>query len=149
MKPGILHVITESKFVDLIHEKGWTHRVVVDKLDSQWVTVTKQHPETEEDVEVFVRRIYVTASVRSVYQGMYCYSIDIRYSEKASFLEGEPGNLDYTAGDTAGLRIDGIKVIDDDGEELCDSEILDILPREFTNIDFDEIERFFNMVTGL
>lgn len=131
-----MNTITIKHFEDLINNGDWVRKQDLDIIEH--ITTSKEvwNQEDEGLDIVQVRHAYGLATLTSTLG-----DVVITYNEGFNFDENDPDSL---ATGTEGMdevwKIEGVTVLDEDGEEVSTSFLTDYLSYEFSDIDYSSLE---------
>lgn len=131
-----MNTITIKHFEDLINNGDWVRKQDLDIIEH--ITTSKEvwNQEDEGLDIVQVSHAYGLATLTSTLG-----EVVITYNEGFNFDENDPDSL---ATGTEGMdevwKIEGVTVLDEDGEEVSTSFLTDYLTCEFSDIDYSSLE---------
>lgn len=135
-----MKTITLSKFNELVEHEDWTH--------SQEILWIEDNERTEMD-EGTVEGAIITGGYGAVQKTSILGSVKINYIANFEYDDFEPCSLKiHDAGDYD-WNIEGIMVVDKDGEELDIIDLSTSLPAEFSEIDYSFLDSKLRPVTGI
>ena len=127
--------VTINQFKTFLTRNDWQRQQFLEILDTE----DHQGYEFDDDLEIVLTiertRVFGATSLVSTLDG-----IVIRYNEGFSYYQYQPETLiSTTDGMDAIWEIEGVRVVDEDGEELTANELDEYLDYDFSRIDYDEL----------
>ncbi|OFV49723.1 hypothetical protein [Oligella sp. HMSC09E12] len=129
-----MKTISLDEFDNLILCEEWEREQRFEVNSSMKVSKLRLFGDEIEFVDV--NKIYGLAKLVSTLDG-----ITVTYSESFNYEENDPDSLRFgVEGMDEVWDIQGVKVLDEDGEEVNAKRLADCLPYEFSVIDYDYFE---------
>lgn len=133
-----MKTITINEFKDLVNQDLWQREQDLEVVDSFDVDIeTRAFNEVEGDFFELtkVTDVYGFASLTSTFG-----DIKITYQQAFSYKEYDPETLDVTDEGVDTWVIEGVLVVDEDGEVLSVYDLADYLNSDFQTLDFSLLE---------
>ncbi len=131
-----MRTISIDDFKALVSRPDWHREQDHDVVDAITTHSERWNRDEDELERIEIRHAYGWASQTSALDG-----ITITYTEGIEYYECDPDSLSTSIDGLDDVwAIDGITVLNDDGEPVCAADLADYLPITFSDIDYSVLE---------
>ena len=131
-------IMSIAEFKAFVERDDWVHEQSVDIIEETTRDIKKWDQDSERYEDVPIPHVWGAGVITSTLDG-----VTITYAEYFSYDEYEPDTLETTTdGPEAGWTIEGLTILDEDGDEMDADEYLstDYLSDDFHKIDYSDLE---------
>lgn len=126
-----------AEFENLVSSKNWKREQDYDVLDRSIYQVEEYDEETDSFNLIDIPHVFGLAFKTSTLK-IPAIDLTVTYTEGFNYDEGKPESLSVgTEGQDEVWAFKGVRVVDEEGDELSPHELADYLTTEFSYIDYD------------